>query len=583
MALELLPNLSGHSELAARTTFHILRGGVVVLSGPSGSGRTVFCEKIMASLEDKLSGTAYVEACTLASVDEVFKLILMQLAPESLARDSALSSSLSPLEQLLEALSNHELEPNAKAPLRLIVLDDADCLSPKFWQGLKRFIKSIGAKHQLALLATSHNSCASHLLAPLDELKLKILNLEMPELSPQDCVMVENAMYQYELNNLASSIGAKGPEANSKLHGVEYFTAGEWTFGRIHTLVEKMLPHKQNKTETTDLDEEEMNKQKNKLLWLLGFCVTVLAAGLVYCVFMYVRYVEQKVPETSASTLTVKAKANNATTIDEAKTEDKVVDKLPPALTEENVVVKSPDDKVGTQIVVDGEALKSIEQGEAPKTTPTKNVGPKTQESATSSEPQVKNKVQTKTKTSNSEPNLAKDDASLKGTYDLQTKEVVEVAPVQALGDPKAPALTELNGKEDSSSLSVKPNEAKADSNATTKTTKPQAVKSETAKSESVSATKNVAKVDFASLDGKSYVIQIIATPSQKDALSTAAKISGHPTWVLKRTRGDYIAVVGSFKNYTVAKNAIAAFPATIKKAGPWPKLVSKVRQDLNQ
>lgn len=530
MALELLPNLSGHSELAARTTFHILRGGVVVLSGPSGSGRTVFCEKIMASLEDKLSGTAYVEACTLASVDEVFKLILMQLAPEYLARDSALSSSLSPLEQLLEALSNQELEPNTKAPLRLIVLDDADCLSPKFWQGLKRVIKSIGAKHQLALLATSHNSCASHLLAPLDELKLKILNLEMPELSPQDCVMVENAMYQYELNNLASSIGAKGPEANSKLHGVEYFTAGEWTFGRIHTLVEKMLPHKQNKTETTDLDEEEMNKQKNKLLWLLGFCVTVLAAGLVYCVFMYVRYVEQKVPETSASTLTVKAKANNATTIDEAKTEDKVVDKLPPALTEENVVVKSPDDKVGTQIVVDGEALKSIEQGEAPKTTPTKNVDPKTQESATSSEPQVKNKVQTKTKTSNSEPN-----------------------------------------------------EAKADSKATTKTTKPQAVKSETAKSESVSATKNVAKVDFASLDGKSYVIQIIATPSQKDALSTAAKISGHPTWVLKRTRGDYIAVVGSFKNYTVAKNAIAAFPATIKKAGPWPKLVSKVRQDLNQ
>lgn len=583
MALELLPNLSGHSELAMRTTFHILRGGVVVLSGPSGSGRTVFCEKIMASLEDKLSGTAYVEACTLASVDEVFKLILMQLAPESLARDSALSSSLSPLEQLLEALSNQELEPNAKAPLRLIVLDDADCLSPKFWQGLKRVIKSIGAKHQLALLATSHNSCASHLLAPLDELKLKILNLEMPELSPQDCVMVENAMYQYELNNLASSIGAKGPEANSKLHGVEYFTAGEWTFGRIHTLVEKMLPHKQNKTETTDLDEEEMNKQKNKLLWLLGFCVTVLAAGLVYCVFMYVRYVEQKVPETSASTLTVKAKANNATTIDEAKTEDKVVDKLPPALTEENVVVKSPDDKVGTQIVVDGEALKSIEQGEAPKTTPTKNVDPKTQESATSSEPQVKNEGQTKTQTSNSEPNLAKDDASLKGTYDLQTKEVVEVAPAQTLGDPKAPALTELNGKEDSSSLSVKPNEAKADSKATTKTTKPQAVKSETAKSESVSATKNVAKVDFASLDGKSYVIQIIATPSQKDALSTAAKISGHPTWVLKRTRGDYIAVVGSFKNYTVAKNAIAAFPATIKKAGPWPKLVSKVRQDLNQ
>ena len=216
MALELLPNLSGHSELAARTTFHILRGGVVVLSGPSGSGRTVFCEKIMASLEDKLSGTAYVEACTLASVDEVFKLILMQLAPEYLARDSALSSSLSPLEQLLEALSNQELEPNTKAPLRLIVLDDADCLSPKFWQGLKRVIKSIGAKHQLALLATSHNSCASHLLAPLDELKLKILNLEMPELSPQDCVMVENAMYQYELNNLASSIGAKGPEANSK-------------------------------------------------------------------------------------------------------------------------------------------------------------------------------------------------------------------------------------------------------------------------------------------------------------------------------------------------------------------------------
>lgn len=486
MALELLPNLSGHSELATRTTSHILRGGVVVLSGPSGSGRTVFCEKIMASLEDKLSGTAYVEACTLASVDEVFKLILMQLAPESLARDSALSSSLSPLEQLLEALSNQELEPNAKAPLRLIVLDDADCLSPKFWQGLKRVIKSIGAKHQLALLATSHNSCASHLLAPLDELKLKILNLEMPELSPQDCVMVENAMYQYELNNLASSIGAKGPEANSKLHGVEYFTAGEWTFGRIHTLVEKMLPHKQNKTETTDLDEEEMNKQKNKLLWLLGFCVTVLAAGLVYCVFMYVRYVEQKVPETSASTLTVKAKANNATTIDEAKTEDKVVDKLPPALTEENVVVKSPDDKVGTQIVVDGEALKSIEQGEAPKTTPTKNVDPKTQESATSSEPQVKNKVQTKTKTSNSEPNLAKDDASLKGTYDLQTKEVVEVAPVQALGDPKAPALTELNGKEDSSSLSVKPNEVNASSKATTKTTKPQAVKSETAKSESV-------------------------------------------------------------------------------------------------
>lgn len=583
MALELLPNLSGHSELATRTTSHILRGGVVVLSGPSGSGRTVFCEKIMASLEDKLSGTAYVEACTLASVDEVFKLILMQLAPESLARDSALSSSLSPLEQLLEALSNQELEPNAKAPLRLIVLDDADCLSPKFWQGLKRVIKSIGAKHQLALLATSHNSCASHLLAPIDELKLKILNLEMPELSPQDCVMVENAMYQYELNNLASSIGAKGPEANSKLHGVEYFTAGEWTFGRIHTLVEKMLPQKPNKTETTDLDEEEMNKQKNKLLWLLGFCVTVLAAGLVYCVFMYVRYVEQKVPETSASTLTVKAKANNATTIDEAKTEDKVVDKLPPALTEENVVVKSPDDKVGTQIVVDGEALKSIEQGEAPKTTPTKNVDPKTQESATSSEPQVKNKVQTKTKTSNSEPNLAKDDASLKGTYDLQTKEVVEVAPVQALGDPKAPALTELNGKEDSSSLSVKPNEVNASLKATTKTTKPQAVKSETAKSESVSATKNVAKVDFASLDGKSYVIQIIATPRQKDALSTAAKISGHPTWVLKRTRGDYIAVVGSFKNYTVAKNAIAAFPATIKKAGPWPKLVSKVRQDLNQ
>lgn len=583
MALELLPNLSGHSELATRTTFHILRGGVVVLSGPSGSGRTVFCEKIMASLEDKLSGTAYVEACTLASVDEVFKLILMQLAPESLARDSALSSSLSPLEQLLEALSNQELEPNAKAPLRLIVLDDADCLSPKFWQGLKRVIKSIGAKHQLALLATSHNSCASHLLAPLDELKLKILNLEMPELSPQDCVMVENAMYQYELNNLASSIGAKGPEANSKLHGVEYFTAGEWTFGRIHTLVEKMLPHKQNKTETTDLDEEEMNKQKNKLLWLLGFCVTVLAAGLVYCVFMYVRYVEQKVPETSASTLTVKAKANNATTIDEAKTEDKVVDKLPPALTEENVVVKSPDDKVGTQIVVDGEALKSIEQGEAPKTTPIKNVDPKTQESATSSEPQVKNEGQTKTQTSNSEPNLAKDDASLKGTYDLQTKEVVEVAPAQTLGDPKAPALTELNGKEDSSSLSVKPNEAKADSKATTKTTKPQAVKSETAKSESVSATKNVSKVDFASLDGKSYVIQIIATPSQKDALSTAAKISGHPTWVLKRTRGDYIAVVGSFKNYTAAKNAVAAFPAAIKKAGPWPKQVSKVRQDLDQ
>lgn len=583
MALELLPNLSGHSELATRTTSHILRGGVVVLSGPSGSGRTVFCEKIMASLEDKLCGTAYVEARTLASEDVVFKLILMQLAPESLARDGALSSSLSPLEQLLEALSNQELEPNTKAPLKLIVLDDADCLSPKFWQGLKRVITSIGAKHQLALLATSHNSCAMHLLAPLDELKLKILNLEMPELSPQDCVMVQNAMYQYELHNLASSIGAKGYEANSKLHGVEYFTAGEWTFGRIHTLVEKMLPQKPNKTETTDLDEDEMNKQKNKIFGLLVLCVTVLAASLVYCVFMYVRYVEQKAPETSASVLTAKAKANNATTIDEAKTEDEVVAKLPPALTEENVVVKTPDDKVSTQIVVDGEALRSIEQGEAPKTIPTKNVDLKTQESAKSSEPQVKNEGQTKTQTSNSEPNLAKDDASLKGTYDLQTKEVVEVAPAQTLGDPKAPALTNLNGKEDSSSLSVKPNEVNTPSKATTKTTKPETVKSKTATSESVSATKNVAQVDFASLDGKSYVIQIIATPSQKDALNTAAKISAHPTWVLKRTRGDYIAVVGSFKNYTAAKNAVAAFPAAIKKAGPWPKQVSKVRQDLDQ
>lgn len=580
MALMQLPLLSGQQELIEQIKSVLLKGKNVVLLGEHASGRTVFAEKLLSALEDDSYAQAYLSCREVKKVDEALTLITKQLFLEKLwaKTDDGEDDTVEQV-NLITCLKEETQDV-----LRVVFLDDVECASSFLLNEVINACCLGTTNGKLVVIASCLLGKQNDLLTLLADAKLNPLVVSMPKLTPNDCLLVYYAFMRYiqpQRFNVPTN-------SDSKEHfapfDASYFKEGEWTLGKIKELVQvnscdKMLSEKEpnNEPQSNLQMEDDMKEKKdnrNKLLLALGLSVTFLVAGLVYCVFIYVRFVSEE--PNSSLTSSVENIVNTPSVT--SKVEDDIVEQLPETLSNDTVVITQAKEKVSTKVIVDDKTLNVLENQ-----MPDKDVDNSTlnQHIDTLNKDVVDNKQNI---VSQPTDNIMTQEI-VNSKQDEETVNASQIAKTDKnIFTKKAPAVSEIKTEitnqtknNVSSKQTVNVNDENLGSGQDVVTLESELLGNE------ISGSKAIASSKFSSLDAKSYVVQIIASKSKVDAQNTADLIPAEfQTWVLKREgRKDYIAVVGSFKTYKEAQLAISKFPASVKNLGPWPKKVSAVRSDL--
>ena len=84
MALEQLPMLPGQTTLVERVKYQLAVGSpFLFVTGDSGSGKTVFCEKLSSAIEEKYR-CAFVPCNKKLTLRNLRELIFQQISPQTI-------------------------------------------------------------------------------------------------------------------------------------------------------------------------------------------------------------------------------------------------------------------------------------------------------------------------------------------------------------------------------------------------------------------------------------------------------------------------------------------------------------------
>lgn len=557
MALEQLPMLPGQTTLVERVRYQLAVGTpFLFLTGDSGSGKTVLCEKICSAVENDYL-CAFVPCSEVPSLLKLRELLLQQLSPTTVfnAEDKLLGT----VQRI-----------NFNTSKVVIVVDNIDKAPDSFLIELAEIYQTYKSQELFNIILTSATSWADARVRSLKEIGITPIEIEIPYLNNQD-----------KLNELEYYLRQYGVKVSDRdlvnIPEIEKKCSPEDVRKLAQKLTDKNKESAMN-NDTKSVEKKEKNKveketakvnKTSKVSLILTMCALVIAVGVLGFVWYKQSNTNivfsKNVPDNSLKQ-TPPSQLNQE--FEEQKTEneesenDSFISDLPDTVEENPVVVAETTEEPKNEIVVPDEELTEIENTVA--TYEKKSLSSKMDDTDVNklvndsvSIDKTTQKAENSSKSQN-EANKVSDNSADKASVKSESDTVV------------APAVNE-----ESSASKDNAKEEKVDNVSVKKDVLPETTEKAEVQQDNI-------KNDFQSLDNKHYSVQLMATKSKADAQSFASKLEGN-SWVLFRNKDkNYIVMWGDFESSQMATTAIKTLPKNVRNQGPWAKKIGKVKQEIN-
>lgn len=557
MALEQLPMLPGQTTLVERVRYQLAVGTpFLFLTGDSGSGKTVLCEKICSAVENDYL-CAFVPCSEVPSLLKLRELLLQQLSPTTVfnAEDKLLGT----VQRI-----------NFNTSKVVIVVDNIDKAPDSFLIELAEIYQTYKSQELFNIILTSATSWADARVRSLKEIGITPIEIEIPYLNNQD-----------KLNELEYYLRQYGVKVSDRdlvnIPEIEKKCSPEDVRKLAQKLTDKNKESAMN-NDTKSVEKKEKNKveketakvnKTSKVSLILTMCALVIAVGVLGFVWYKQSNTNivfsKNVPDNSLKQ-TPPSQLNQE--FEEQKTEneesenDSFISDLPDTVEENPVVVAETTEEPKNEIVVPDEELTEIENTVA--TDEKKSLSSKMDDTDVNklvndsvSIDKTTQKAENSSKSQN-EANKVSDNSADKASVKSESDTVV------------APAVNE-----ESSASKDNAKEEKVDNVSVKKDVLPETTEKAEVQQDNI-------KNDFQSLDNKHYSVQLMATKSKADAQSFASKLEGN-SWVLFRNKDkNYIVMWGDFESSQMATTAIKTLPKNVRNQGPWAKKIGKVKQEIN-
>src|SRR5574344_1214762 len=200
MALEQLPMLPGQTTLVERVRYQLAVGTpFLFLTGDSGSGKTVLCEKICSAVENDYL-CAFVPCSEVPSLLKLRELLLQQLSPTTVfnAEDKLLGT----VQRI-----------NFNTSKVVIVVDNIDKAPDSFLIELAEIYQTYKSQELFNIILTSATSWADARVRSLKEIGITPIEIEIPYLNNQN--KLEYYLLQYSVKDSETDL-VKIPEKEKK-------------------------------------------------------------------------------------------------------------------------------------------------------------------------------------------------------------------------------------------------------------------------------------------------------------------------------------------------------------------------------
>src|SRR5574344_513583 len=269
MALEQLPMLPGQTTLVERVRYQLAVGTpFLFLTGDSGSGKTVLCEKICSAVENDYL-CAFVPCSEVPSLLKLRELLLQQLSPTTVfnAEDKLLGT----VQRI-----------NFNTSKVVIVVDNIDKAPDSFLIELAEIYQTYKSQELFNIILTSATSWADARVRSLKEIGITPIEIEIPYLNNQD-----------KLNELEYYLRQYGVKVSDRdlvnIPEIEKKCSPEDVRKLAQKLTDKNKESAMN-NDTKSVEKKEKNKveketakvnKTSKVSLILTMCALVIAVGVL--------------------------------------------------------------------------------------------------------------------------------------------------------------------------------------------------------------------------------------------------------------------------------------------------------------
>lgn len=595
MALEQLPMLPGQTTLVERVKYQLAVGSpFLFVTGDSGSGKTVFCEKLSSAIEEKYR-CAFVPCNKKLTLRNLRELIFQQISPQTIFnQDDRLVGTI------------QRIDFGGKQVV--IVIDNIDEADEKFLLELAEIHQVYNNKQVFHIVLTSTKEWAQARIRSLNDAGINPVEIEIPSLCKQDKIIELEYYYKvYGVRYQPENIALITPFAKlTTPEDVRKYAENSFK-QNMDKIMEKQKEHENKATQTQDekAPRKDINLKNNNAKTKSSKLPLILAiAALVAVVIGSAFYFTKKNPETSDITSTVAGDKATEKAIAVEPEEFKVENE---DLNDKPIVIDKDKKDNLAKISLNDEAVQSIndeinKQNDTPKVQEVKE-----NESSNSSTNEEKVEVKVgDDKASLDKTNKAKDleanntnkvanekvavnDTTISDKNVTDTKKVETKVDSKVNNQSEAPAILENTNQKvapkstDTSKVTTKETTKVATPKEEQQKVESKNVESSKAKEEKVetTSTKQNEKSSFNELDDKYYTVQIASNP-KKAAIEKIVKNVSGKVWIEYRaSKKDYIALWGEFKTNKEATQEIKTLPQSIQKSGPWAKKIGSVKAEL--
>ncbi len=596
MALEQLPMLPGQTTLVERVKYQLAVGSpFLFVTGDSGSGKTVFCEKLSSAIEEKYR-CAFVPCNKKLTLRNLRELIFQQISPQTIFnQDDRLVGTI------------QRIDFGGKQVV--IVIDNIDEADEKFLLELAEIHQVYNNNKQVFhIVLTSTKEWAQARIRSLNDAGINPVEIEIPSLSKQDKIIELEYYYKvYGVRYQPENIALITPFAKlTTPEDVRKYAENSFK-QNMDKIMEKQKEHENKATQTQDekAPRKDINLKNNNAKTKSSKLPLILAiAALVAVVIGSAFYFSKKNPETSDITSTVAGDKATEKAIAVEPEEFKVENE---DLNDKPIVIDKDKKDNLAKISLNDEAVQSINDEINKQNDTSKVQEVKENESSNSSTNEEKVEVKVgDDKASLDKTNKAKDleanntnkvanekvaanDTTISDKNVTDTKKVETKVDSKVNNQSEAPAILENTNQKvapkstDTSKVTTKETTKVATPKEEQQKVESKNVESSKAKEEKVetTSTKQNEKSSFNELDDKYYTVQIASNP-KKAAIEKIVKNVSGKVWIEYRaSKKDYIALWGEFKTNKEATQEIKTLPQSIQKSGPWAKKIGSVKAEL--
>ncbi len=595
MALEQLPMLPGQTTLVERVKYQLAVGSpFLFVTGDSGSGKTVFCEKLSSAIEEKYR-CAFVPCNKKLTLRNLRELIFQQISPQTIFnQDDRLVGTI------------QRIDFGGKQVV--IVIDNIDEADEKFLLELAEIHQVYNNKQVFHIVLTSTKEWAQARIRSLNDAGINPVEIEIPSLSKQDKIIELEYYYKvYGVRYQPENIALITPFAKlTTPEDVRKYAENSFK-QNMDKIMEKQKEHENKATQTQDekAPRKDINLKNNNAKTKSSKLPLILAiAALVAVVIGSAFYFTKKNPETSDITSTVAGDKTTEKAIAVEPEEFKVENE---DLNDKPIVIDKDKKDNLAKISLNDEAVQSINDEINKQNDTSKVQEVKKNESSNSSTNEEKVEVKVgDDKASLDKTNKAKDleanntnkvanekvaanDTTISDKNVTDTKKVETKVDSKVNNQSEAPAILENTNQKvapkstDTSKVTTKETTKVATPKEEQQKVESKNVESSKAKEEKVetTSTKQNEKSSFNELDDKYYTVQIASNP-KKAAIEKIVKNVSGKVWIEYRaSKKDYIALWGEFKTNKEATQEIKTLPQSIQKSGPWAKKIGSVKAEL--